>query len=156
MQNSAHVQLLLLSPSYFVAPFRFLSWFGFCMLLYLKSLSSGKDNNSTTNSHGSGYIDPRFKRVLWYLICSTRGGVNRAKILEMISSKPANAHQIAKELNLDYKTVLHHLKVLTNNGLVITDKKDSYGAAYFLTPLMENNYQSFIEILSRIKRNHVG
>jgi DNA-binding transcriptional ArsR family regulator len=74
----------------------------------------------------------------------------------MINLKPANAHQIAKELNLDYKTVLHHLKVLTNNGLVITDKEDSYGAAYFLTPLMENNYQSFIEILSRIKSSHAG
>jgi DNA-binding transcriptional ArsR family regulator len=94
--------------------------------------------------------------VLWYLIASTRGGINRAKILEMINLKPANAHQIAKELNLDYKTVLHHLKVLTNNGLVITDKEDSYGAAYFLTPLMENNYQSFIEILSRIKSSHAG
>jgi DNA-binding transcriptional ArsR family regulator len=148
------MQLLLLSPSYFVAPFRFSSWFGFCMLLYLKILSSGKDNNSAINPYGSGYIDPRFKRVLWYLICSTRGGVNRAKILEMLSSKPANAHQIAKELNLDYKTVLHHLKVLTNNGLVITDKENSYGAAYFLTPIMENNYQSFIEILSRIKSSH--
>jgi DNA-binding transcriptional ArsR family regulator len=146
------VQLLSLSPSYFAALFRFSLWFGFRTLLYLKILSSGKDNNnSAINPHGTAYIDPRFKRVLWYLIASTRGGVNRAKILEMLTSKPANAHQIAKELNLDYKTVLHHLKVLTNNGLVITDKEDSYGATYFLTPLMENNYQSFTEILSRIK-----
>lgn len=126
------------------------------MLLYLKILSSGKDNNTAINPHGGGYMDPRFKRVLWYLIASTRGGVNRAKILEMLNSKPANAHQIAKELNLDYKTVLHHLKVLTNNGLIITDKEESYGATYFLTPLMENNYQSFIEILSRIKSSHVS
>ena len=74
----------------------------------------------------------------------------------MLNLKPANAHQIAKELNLDYKTVLHHLKVLTNNGLVITDKEVSYGAVYFLTPLMENNYQSFIEILSRIKSSHTS
>lgn len=151
------MQLLLLSPSSFAVPFRFSLWFGFCRLLYLKILSSGKDNNnSAINPNGTGYVDPRFKRVLWYLIASTRGGINRAKILEMINLKPANAHQIAKELNLDYKTVLHHLKVLTNNGLVITDKEDSYGAAYFLTPLMENNYQSFIEILSRIESSHAG
>lgn len=151
------MQLLSLSPSYFIAAFRFSLWFGFCRLLYLKILSSGKDNNnSAINPHGTGYVDPRFKRVLWYLIASTRGGVNRAKILEMINLKPANAHQIAKELNLDYKTVLHHLKVLIDNGLVITDKEDSYGAAYFLTPLMENNYQSFIEILLRIKGNHAS
>jgi DNA-binding transcriptional ArsR family regulator len=116
----------------------------------------GTAYSSSSSGISNGYIDPRFKRVLWYLISSTTGGVNRAKILEMLSSKPANPHQIAKELNLDYKTVLHHLKVLTNNGLVITDKKGSYGAAYFLTPLMENNYQSFIEILSKINSSYVG
>jgi DNA-binding transcriptional ArsR family regulator len=97
-----------------------------------------------------GYVDPRFKRVLWYLIGSTKGGVNRAKIIDLINSHPANANQIALELKLDYKTVLHHLRVLTENGLIITDNKDTYGATYFLTPLMEKNYPSFQEILVRI------
>jgi DNA-binding transcriptional ArsR family regulator len=98
----------------------------------------------------NGYIDPRFKRVLWYLIGSTKGGVNRAKIIDLINRHPANANQIASELVLDYKTVLHHLRVLSENGLVITDNKDWYGATYFLTPLMEKNYSSFKEILARI------
>lgn len=98
----------------------------------------------------SGYIDPRFKRILWYLIASSRGGVNRAKIIDMVNSTPANANQIASELKLDYKTVLHHLKVLSENGLIITDNKETYGAIYFLTPLMEKNYASFQEILVRI------
>jgi DNA-binding transcriptional ArsR family regulator len=97
-----------------------------------------------------GYIDPRFKRVLWYLIGSTKGGVNRAKILELINSRPANANQISGELSLDYKTVVHHLRVLSENGLVITENKDSYGATYFLTPLMEKNISPFREILARI------
>jgi DNA-binding transcriptional ArsR family regulator len=97
-----------------------------------------------------GYIDPRFKRILWYLIGSTKGGANRAKILELINSRPANANQISEELSLDYKTVVHHLRVLSENGLVITENKDSYGATYFLTPLMEKNITSFREILARI------
>ena len=150
------MQVLLLPPSYFGTPFRFPLRFGFCILLYLKSLSSGKDNNNAINPSGNGHTDPRFRRVLWYFIGSTRGGVNRAKILEILYSKPANAHQISKELNLDYKTVVHHLRVLTYNGLVITDKEDSYGAAYFLTPIMEDNYQSFIEIFSKIKSTNEG
>jgi DNA-binding transcriptional ArsR family regulator len=99
---------------------------------------------------GGGYIDPRFKRVLWYLIASSKGGVNRAKIIDLINSRPANANQIASELKLDYKTVLHHLRVLSENGLVITENKETYGATYFLTPLMEKNYASFQEILARI------
>lgn len=101
-------------------------------------------------SMGGGYIDPRFKRVLWYLIASSKGGVNRAKIIDLINSRPANANQIASELKLDYKTVLHHLKVLSENGLVITENKETYGATYFLTPLMEKNYASFQEILAKI------
>jgi DNA-binding transcriptional ArsR family regulator len=105
---------------------------------------------SDGTSGAEGYIDPRFKRVLWYLIGSTKGGVNRAKILELINSRPANANQISEELSLDYKTVVHHLRVLSENGLVITDNKDSYGATYFLTPLMEKNITSFREILARI------
>lgn len=99
---------------------------------------------------GGGYIDPRFKRVLWYLIGSTKGGVNRAKIIDLVNSHQANANQIASELKLDYKTVIHHLRILSENGLIVTDNKDSYGATYFLTPLMENNYPSFQEILARI------
>jgi hypothetical protein len=46
--------------------------------------------------------------------------------------------------------VLHHLKVLSENGMVVTDDKETYGAIYFLTPLMEKNYASFHEILVRI------
>jgi DNA-binding transcriptional ArsR family regulator len=106
---------------------------------------------ATDNGRGSsGYIDPRFKRLLWYLIGSTKGGVNRAKILELINSRPTNANQIAEELLLDYKTVVHHLRVLSENGLIVTDNKESYGATYFLTPLMEKNILSFREILARI------
>src|SRR5262249_17218535 len=92
-----------------------------------------------------------FKRVLWYLIGSTKGGANRAKILELLNQTPANPNQLATQLNMDYKTVIHHLKVLSENGLVITENKESYGATYFLTPMMENNYASFSEILAKVK-----
>jgi predicted transcriptional regulator len=105
---------------------------------------------ASTNSGDSGYHDPRFKRILWYLIGSTKGGANRAKIIDLINSRPANANQIAQELALDYKTVIHHLKALADNGLIITENKETYGATYFLTPLMEKNYESFKEILVRI------
>lgn len=108
--------------------------------------ASGDPSRSASGT----FIDPRFKRVLWYLIGSTRGGVNRAKIIGLINSQPANANQIASELKLDYKTVIHHLRVLSENGLIVTDNKDLYGATYFLTPLMEKNFESFREILARI------
>jgi DNA-binding transcriptional ArsR family regulator len=103
-------------------------------------------NRSNDGSH----LDPTFKRMLWYLIGSTKGGANRARILELINSHPANPNQISSELKLDYKTIIHHLSVLAENGLIITDNKESYGATYSLSPLMEKNYNSFMEILAKI------
>ena len=102
------------------------------------------------HSSRGNYLDPTFKRILWYLIGSTKGGANRARILELINSHPANPNQISSELKLDYKTIIHHLSVLAENGLIITDNKESYGVTYFLTPLMEKNYDSFVEILAKI------
>ncbi len=107
------------------------------------ALGNIKKNNSSD-------CEPQFKRVLWYLIGSTKGGANRARILELINSHPANPNQISSELKLDYKTIIHHLSVLSQNGLIITDNRGSYGATYFLTPLLEKNYNSFKEILSKI------
>jgi DNA-binding transcriptional ArsR family regulator len=108
--------------------------------------SVGRDNSSV----GGGYFDPHFKRTLWYLIAGMKGGANRAKILEAIKSQPANANQLASILRVDYKTIVHHLKVLYENGLAITDNKESYGATYFLSPLMERNYEILKEILEKI------
>ena len=111
---------------------------------------SSPTGHGSSIKNGEGYIDPRFRRLLWHLISSTRGGANRAKILDFINSNPTNANKIANELKLDYKTVIHHLRVLSENGLIVTDNRDSYAATYFLTPLMEKNYPSLKEILDRI------
>lgn len=95
-------------------------------------------------------VDPRFKRLLWYLIASTRGGVNRAKIINFLSESPSNANQLSNQLKLDYKTIIHHLDVLKKNALIITDNEESYGATYFISPLIEKNYSAFKEIMATI------
>jgi DNA-binding transcriptional ArsR family regulator len=92
------------------------------------------------------------KRLLWYLIAGTKGGINRAKIIKLINDRPYNANQLTEQLGLDYKTVRHHLKVLEKNNIVTSsgsgDKK--YGAMYFLSKLMEDNYEIFEEIWAKI------
>jgi CheY-like chemotaxis protein/DNA-binding transcriptional ArsR family regulator len=97
--------------------------------------------------HNSG-----FKRVLFYLIVNSKGSYNRARILKLINFHPTNANQISCELKLHYRTVIHHLEVLSNYKLIITDNKESYGAVYFLTPLMEKNYYLFLEMLSELDK----
>jgi predicted transcriptional regulator len=94
--------------------------------------------------------DPRVKRILWHLVGSSRGSKNRAKIIKMLYSTPSNSNQIATKLGLDYKTITHHIEILKNNGLIICiSENNSYGATYFLTPLMEKNYQLCKEIIDK-------
>ena len=114
------------------------------------SASGDSSNSGASSSSSREYMDPRFKRLLWYLIGSTKGGYNRARILDSINSQPTNANQLASQLKLDYKTVIHHLDVLLKNGLVVTDNKEVYGATYFVSPLLEKNYKSLQEILAKI------
>ncbi|MDQ4073859.1 MAG: winged helix-turn-helix domain-containing protein [Thermoproteota archaeon] len=97
-----------------------------------------------------GHVDPHFKRVLWYLIGSTRGGVNRAKILDFLVESPSNTNQIASQLGLDYKTIVHHLDVLVKNSLIIIENEGSYGSTYFISPLLEKNYFVLEEIMDKI------
>ena len=89
------------------------------------------------------------ERVLWWLIAGTKGGVNRARMINTLRDRPYNANQLSEVLELDYKTIRHHLKVLSENG-VVTSAGDGYGAMYFLSPAMEANYALFEEIWEKI------
>jgi PAS domain S-box-containing protein len=78
------------------------------------------------------------KRLLCYLIEGTRGGKTRALILRHLTEKSYNAHQLAKALNMDYKTITHHLKVLAKKG-IITRGRDEYSGLYFLAINIESD-----------------
>ena len=89
------------------------------------------------------------KRVLWWLIAGTKGGVNRARMINALNDRPYNANQLSAVLELDYKTIRHHLNVLSENN-VVTSTGNGYGAMYFLSPAMEANYALFEEIWAKI------
>jgi DNA-binding transcriptional ArsR family regulator len=90
------------------------------------------------------------KKLLWWLVAGSKGGMTRAKIINLLNERPSNAHQITNTLKMDYKTIRHHLKVLEENGVITTLKKDQYGAMYFLSHEMEMNYEYFQEIWEQI------
>jgi DNA-binding transcriptional ArsR family regulator len=90
-----------------------------------------------------------FKYLLGWLIAGTRGGVTRAKIIEILNNTPQNANQLATSLGMDYRTIRHHLEVLEKNR-IITSAGEGYGNTYFLSPAMEENYGLFEEILKKI------
>jgi predicted ArsR family transcriptional regulator len=88
--------------------------------------------------------------VLWYVLTGTRGGANRARILRTLDDRPRNANQLAEELELDYKTVRHHLDVLMDND-VVQRSGDDYGAVYLPSPRAQSNWETIEEILEGIE-----
>jgi DNA-binding transcriptional ArsR family regulator len=90
-----------------------------------------------------------FKYLLGWLIAGTRGGVTRARIIQRLNETPQNANQLANSLGMDYRTIRHHLEVLLKNR-IITSAGEGYGTTYFLSPVMEENYALFEEIMKKI------
>ncbi len=93
--------------------------------------------------------DCSLKQVLGWLILGTRGGRTRAQIIRTIEERPQNANQLAHRLGRDYKTIKFHLKALEKRRIVVPVGGE-YGTAYFLSETVENNYDVFEEIESRL------
>ena len=89
------------------------------------------------------------KYLLGWLIAGTRGGVTRANIIEALRENPQNANQLANSLEMDYRTIRHHTKILEKNRLIIS-AGNGYGTTYFLSVELEENYGLFEEILNKL------
>jgi DNA-binding transcriptional ArsR family regulator len=93
-------------------------------------------------------LSPGFRSLMWYLLCGTRGGPNRLRILERLERSPANAHQLATGLGLDYRTVRHHLLLLERNGAIARPVGDAYAAPYELSPYLAEHFGDLKEVVS--------
>jgi DNA-binding transcriptional ArsR family regulator len=96
-----------------------------------------------------------FERLLWWLFAGSAGAKTRELVLSAIKEEPRNAQQLSDALNLDYTTIRHHLKVLEQNRIVVTEGS-SYGKLYFVSDSMEAHWQNLQAILEkgRKRRGH--
>ena len=94
------------------------------------------------------------KRLLWWLLAGSAGGMNRGRILEELFATPHNANELSSVLKLDYKTVRHHLEVLEKNQLV-TSTGSGYGKVFFPSDLLEKHEDIFSEIWERIGKKQI-
>ena len=93
------------------------------------------------------------RRIIWWVFTGSRGGPNRARLVMAVKEQPMNANQIAAKLGMDYKTVRHHLTVLVKNHMLIP-AGEGYGAMYFLSPELEQNYDEFNKIWGKIGQQY--
>ncbi len=90
------------------------------------------------------------KKLIWWVFAGTAGGPNRIRIVKTLNKRPYNANQLAEKLDLDYKTIRHHLKILIENNMITSTGEMKYGELYYLSTKMEENYNIFIEILKKL------
>ncbi|MCG1003397.1 MULTISPECIES: winged helix-turn-helix domain-containing protein [Halobacterium] len=88
--------------------------------------------------------------ALWYVLTGTRGGPNRVRLLRALADRPRNANQLAEDLDLDYKTVRHHLDVLVEND-ILQSSGDDYGAVYLPTDAARDNWDTIEEIIEEVE-----
>lgn len=88
--------------------------------------------------------------VLWQVLAGTRGGPNRARILNAIRERPRNANRLAEETGLAYQTVRHHLDVLERND-VVTSTDEEYGAVYLPSDRTRQHWDTVEDIIDQIE-----
>jgi len=92
------------------------------------------------------------KIVFWGLFVGSRGAPNRIRIISVLRNMPTNRNQLSIELDLDYKAIQHHLKVLEKNNLV-RKIGNHYDVIYCVSTLFENSEFVFDEIVDRLKNS---
>ena len=91
-------------------------------------------------------------RRLWHLFVGTRGGIQRARLVHLLEARPFNAHELAKAVGLDYKTVRYHLKVLVDND-VLVPSEERYGTLYFWSASMTASREGWHEIWESVEKS---
>ena len=100
------------------------------------------------------YAHSEIKKLFWFLFVVSRGATSRIRIISVLRNMPRNRNQLSTELDLDYKNIEHHLKVLEKNNLVIKTGK-RYGLTFCVSALFENNENVFDEIVDRLKNGEI-
>jgi DNA-binding transcriptional ArsR family regulator len=94
--------------------------------------------------------DTSWKRLLWYMLAGSRGGINRGKIINILRKEPRNVNQLADALDVHYRVAEHHVHALEKNNL-IAPSGEHYGRLYFLSQEMEAHLYLFDEIWQKIQ-----
>ena len=95
--------------------------------------------------------DKQTRKLLLYLFTSTRGGFTRLRIIIHLLDQPYNTHQLAQVLDLDYKAVQHHMKVLEKNNMV-SRIGEEYGAIFHLSNFLEINIHTLEEAVDKLDK----
>ncbi len=91
------------------------------------------------------------EKALYWILAGTMGGANRVRILRELIKKPQNTNNLSKVLDLDFKTVQYHLKVLEKNGFVTFKGGGGFSRLYFPSQIVEDNVETLHKIIQQME-----
>ncbi len=97
------------------------------------------DPTERTRIAGYAPSEERTLELMRFLLAGSRGGRNRGRILELLLDCPRNAHEISRELGLNYGTVTMHLRTLSDAGLIVSLNPGRYGQGFAPSPVLRRN-----------------
>lgn len=89
------------------------------------------------------------KQTLSQVLIGQKGGQKRIQIIELLKERPYNINQLAEIMNLNYRTVKHHIGALLKNDFIISSKSSGYGDVFFLSSSLEENYTLFEDLIKK-------
>jgi len=95
--------------------------------------------------------NPETKKLFWLLFAGSRGSDNRIRIMSILRKRPRNTNQLSTELDMDYKSIQHHIKNLKENNLVKHVGK-KYARTYLVSVFFEANESVFDEIVIKLEK----
>lgn len=108
--------------------------------------------------HSKSRTDKHTRNLLFYVFAGTRGGLTRLRIIMSLLERPQNMNQLAKDLDIDYKAIKHHMNMLGRNSMVSKIGDDRYGVQYSISDLLEMNLGVLdgviVKLLSNMERKN--
>jgi DNA-binding transcriptional ArsR family regulator len=95
-------------------------------------------------------IDKHMNGVFSSVFTGMGGRYTRLRIICAITENPMNTLELAKKLELDYKTIKHSINVLEKNGLV-TREGEGYGDMFFPSDKILNNLETLYAVIRKVE-----
>lgn len=115
------------------------------------SVITVKEEKMTVNNYDRKIWELEDKELVTLLI-GRDGGKTTVKIIDMILTRPFNANKLATSLNLDYKTIKHHIKLLLEHKYV-EEMEIGKTTIYYPSEKLFNNLDEYNIITEHLKNN---